>query len=194
MYIVAITGASGSILGIRLIEELLKLKIKCGTIVSEHAANVISHELLDGRKFVGIINLLNERDIETENLLTEYQSDDMFAGPASGSFKTDGMIITPCSMKTLAAIANGYADNLITRSADVTLKEKRPLVLLPRETPLNLIHLENLRQVKLAGADIVLPVPGYYTHPQSIDDVNNFITGKTLDILGIEHHLFKRWK
>jgi polyprenyl P-hydroxybenzoate/phenylacrylic acid decarboxylase-like protein len=123
-----------------------------------------------------------------------YDARDLGAAISSGSFLTLGMTIIPCSMRTLAAVATGNSDNLVARAADVTLKERRPLVLVTRETPLNLIHLRNMETVTLAGATVLPPVPGFYHKPKSIEDLLLHTCGKVLDQFAIEHQLFKRWK
>jgi polyprenyl P-hydroxybenzoate/phenylacrylic acid decarboxylase-like protein len=123
-----------------------------------------------------------------------YDARDMGAAISSGSFLTVGMVVIPCSMRTLGAIASGNSDNLVARAADVTLKERRPLVLVTRETPLNLIHLRNMETVTLAGATVLPPVPGFYHRPKSIEDLLRQTCGKVLDQFGIAHELFKRWK
>lgn len=123
-----------------------------------------------------------------------YDARDLGAAVSSGSFLTIGMVVIPCSMRTLAAVASGNSDNLVARAADVTLKERRPLVLVTRETPLNLIHLRNMETVTLAGATVLPPVPGFYHKPRSIEDLLRQTCGKVLDQFGIRHELFKRWK
>ena len=123
----------------------------------------------------------------------EFADDDFRASVASGSSKFEAMVIAPCSMKTLSAVANGYANTLITRASDVALKERRKCILIPRETPLSLVHIENLRKVSMAGAIIVPPVPGFYTRPKTIDDVVDFVVGKVLNLLDREHKLFQGW-
>ena len=118
----------------------------------------------------------------------------MFAGPASGSFKLDAMIVCPCSMKTLSAIANGYGDTLTSRAASCILKEGKNLILVPRETPLSLPFIQNIEKINLAGATILPAMPGFYYKPKEIDDIVDFIVGKILDQLNINHSLFERWK
>jgi 4-hydroxy-3-polyprenylbenzoate decarboxylase len=179
--IVALTGASGVIYGFRLLEVLAD-KVETHLILSKLAERNLALEM-------------DKNVVEVKRLANYfYDFNDLSAPIASGTFKTDGMVIVPCSMKTLASIACGYADNLITRAADVTLKEKRKLVLVPRETPLSIIHLKNLLRVAEAGAIVLPPVPAFYNKPKTVDEIVNYVVGKILDCLGIEHELFKRWK
>ena len=178
--IVAITGASGVIYGKRLLEVLRSKNIETHLVISQAAERIIEHELDITEKAF-------------ENLADHvYEVKDWNSPIVSGSFKTDGMIIAPCSMKTLAGIANGYSDNVILRAADVTLKEKRKLILVPRETPLNVIHLRNMLDLAKQGVLIVPAMPAYYHKPKSIEALVNFIVGKVLDLLGIKHTLYKR--
>jgi 4-hydroxy-3-polyprenylbenzoate decarboxylase len=180
--VIAITGCSGVVYGVRLLEACRKLGIETDLIVSQAAEKLLELEL--GKTIKDI------RKLATRN----YSQDDLAAPLASGSVKTDGMVIAPCSMKTLGAIASGIADNLITRAADVTLKEGRPLVLVPRETPLNLIHLENMVKLKCAGATILPAMPGFYYKPKEISELIDFIVGRIFDVLGVEHKLYRRWQ
>jgi flavin prenyltransferase len=169
--IIGISGASGVGLGLKVIEALPQ-EIEKYIIISDHAKVVLHKE-------------------ENQFLLS---NDDIGAITASGSFKTDGMLIVPCSMNTLAKIAYGIADNLLTRSASVMLKEKRPLLLAPREMPFSSIALENMLKLSTYGVHIAPPILGYYADIHSLDDMENFLIGKWFDLLGIEHTLFKRWE
>jgi len=179
--IVAITGASGVIYGKRLLEVLKEKNVETHLIISKTGEKIIEHELGTTRE-------------ELEKLGSQvYDEDDFNAPLTSGSFITDSMIIIPCSMKTLAGIAHGYSENLILRAADVTLKEKRKLILVLRETPLNAVHLRNLLELAMQGVIILPAMPAFYHRPKKIDDLVNFIVGKVLDSLGIEHKLFERW-
>ncbi len=179
--VLAITGASGIVYGKRLLEELKIRKIETHLIVSKAAEKVIEHELG-----------LSKKDLE--KLANHvYDADELTAPLMSGSFKTDGMIIIPCSMKTLAGIAHGFADNLILRAADVALKEKRRLVVVPRETPLNTVHLRNMLAAAELGVFVVPAMPAFYHKPRKIDDLVDFVVGRVLDCFDIEHKLFKRY-
>ena len=176
------TGATGAMLGIRLLEVLADLGVETHLVLSAWARATIK--------------------IETDTTVDEirelashaYSSHDLAAGISSGSFRTDGMVVCPCSMKTLSAIRVGYSDNLITRAADVTLKERRRLVLVAREAPLSEIHLENMHYLARAGAVIFPPTVAYYSRPTSVDAVTDYVVGRVIDQLGIEHSLINRWK
>lgn len=181
MIIVAITGASGVIYGLNLLKALKDLKMDTSLVITKPADIILKHELG-----------MEEEDLK--KLATRfYEPDDLTASINSGSCGFNSMVIVPCTMKTLSAIASGYASNAITRAADVALKEKRKLILVPRETPLRSVHLENMLKISGEGGVILPAMPGFYHNPENIDDMANFIVGKILDVLGIENHLFKRW-
>lgn len=178
--IVAITGASGIILGQRLLEELRGHETHI--IISEGAEKVAEYE--QGASIAKIKKLASR----------VYDEHNLSAPIASSSFGIDAMVVIPCSMKTLSGIANGYTDNLITRAAENVLKMGWRLVVVPRDTPLTLAAIENMRKIKLGGG-IVLPANiAYYFKPKTVDDVTDFIVGKVLDVLGIEHDLYRRWR
>ncbi|MGC8606891.1 MAG: UbiX family flavin prenyltransferase [Vulcanisaeta sp.] len=181
--VVGITGASGVIYGVRFLETVRKYSTntEIHLVMSNTAINIIKHEVgLDGESLSRLADRV-------------YGEDELGAPIASGSFKHDGMVIIPCSMKTLASIAHGITDNLISRAADVTLKERRKLILVIRETPLNLVHIKNMELVTLAGAIVMPAAPAFYNKPRTIDDMVNFIVGRVLDLLGIENELYRRW-
>ena len=166
-FVVAMTGASGSIYGVRLVQALAEGGSQVLVILSEAAVYVMAHELgVDPDR--GFLDYLAHQGLDADALtrIEIFRADEIASAPASGSFVHHGMAVAPCSMKTLAAAAAGYADNLITRSCDVSLKEKRPLILVPRETPFSLIHLENMTRLSRAGAVILPPSPSFYTFPR----------------------------
>ncbi|WP_347490605.1 UbiX family flavin prenyltransferase [Desulfoscipio sp. XC116] len=183
MHIVAaITGATGAVYGITLLRELARANVETHLVLSDWARHTIELET-------------DYRASAIDALASHVYSANNLAAPiASGSFRHDGMVIAPCSMKTLSAIANGYADNLVSRAADVTLKEKRRLILLPRETPLHEIHLENMLKLARAGAVIMPPVPAFYHHPTTITDIVHHTIGRVLDLFAIENDLASRWE
>lgn len=191
-FAVGITGASGAIYGVRFVQELLKLGHTVHLMITEAGWQVFQDELdwqTEDRE-----TLL--RDKLQQNFAGElhYWTLRDFSSPAaSGSARLDGMVIIPCSMGTLSGIAHGASGNLLERAADVTLKEGRKLVIVPRETPLNAIHLQNMLTLTQVGARILPAMPGFYQKPQSIEDIVNFVVGKTLDALELPHSLFKRW-
>jgi 4-hydroxy-3-polyprenylbenzoate decarboxylase len=195
MIVVGISGASGPIMGIRLIEELLLLDEDVMAVVSPAARRIIMHEILrPDTPFTGIRNIIKQRNrVPDLGRLKEFDNNDFFAPVASGTADFEAVVVVPCSMKTMAAIANGYADTLINRACDVALKEKRRCIIVPRETPLNLIHLKNMYQAAKAGVEVLPPVPGFYTRPKTVDDVVNFVVGKMLNLLGKPHSLFQSW-
>ncbi|MGI8908622.1 MAG: UbiX family flavin prenyltransferase [Candidatus Sumerlaeaceae bacterium] len=189
-----ITGASGTAYARVLLQELLRLDVEIHLVVSAAGMLVIKEELdipfPDGR--FDIQRYLNQP--VPKDRVIQYEDNDLAAPPASGSFRTAGMVICPCSMRTLATIASGTGGSLITRAADACLKERRRLVLVPRETPLSLVHLRNMVSVTEAGAIVLPAMPGFYKKPQSIDDLLRHVALKVLDVLGLEHSLDLRWK
>lgn len=191
IYAVGITGASGVIYGIRLIEELLKQEHRVHLMVTEAGWQVLKQELDwdTGNKNKEIKQYFNKYHGE----LYYHTLMDFNAPIASGSYKTDGMIVIPCSMGTLSKIAHGISSNLLERTADVMLKEDRKLIVVPRETPLNLIHLENMLTLAKAGAKIVPAMPAYYHKPDNMEDIINYLVGKVLDLMDISHSLYRRW-
>ena len=182
LLIIGITGASGAIYGIRLLEVLSASKeVETHLIISEAGEKIIRYE--------------TDWGLEQIRALADvcYDINDIGARLSSGSFKRDGMVIAPCSMKTLSALANSYTDNLITRSADIALKERKRLVLLVRETPLHLGHLRNMVRLTEIGAVVFPPIPAFYHKPGTIQELIDHTIGKVLDIFDIEHNLFPRW-
>ena len=180
--VIGFSGASGIIYGIRLLEVLHSINIQSYLIISDWAKKNIAIETPKTLEYVKSLSSVN------------YDNSKLDASVSSGSFLHDGMVIVPCSMKSLSSIANGYDDTLISRAASVTLKESRKLILVPRETPLSRIHLENMIKVQEAGAIILPAMPGFYHNPTSIDQIVDHLVGKILDQLKIKHELFKRWK
>jgi 4-hydroxy-3-polyprenylbenzoate decarboxylase len=193
--VLAMTGASGSVYGIRLLEVLLRAGRTIHFTLSPAAVEVMTHELDLHVKLADfqLHDLLGDNKAVATGQVRYHDYRDFRAGIASGSFLTAGMVVCPCSMGTAAAIAHGMSQNLIQRAADVHLKEKRKLVLVPRETPLGIVQLRNLTLAAEAGA-IVLPAsPAFYTRPRSLEDAIDFVVGRILDLLGVEHQLLKRW-
>jgi len=180
LFVVAVTGASGSVYARRLLQELKRAGHTTFLLVSDEAKNVIRHEGEDLQRF-------------TELATRAYSEHELDCPASSGSVKTAGMIVVPCSMKTLSAIVQGFSDNAITRAADVTLKERRTLILVPRETPLSTIHLGNLLRAAQAGALILPAMPAFYTKPKTVEDMVNFIVGRILDLINVPHDLYPRW-
>ncbi len=192
--VVGITGASGSIYGLRLIEELLRAQKQVSVLLSNAGRQVLSFEtgLQLAEKPQDCQRQLRNR-FDADDELRYYAINDFFAPVASGSSAPDALVICPCSMGTVGRIATGLSDSLLERVADVILKERRQLLLVPRETPFNQLHLENLLRLSQAGAQILPAMPAFYQKPQSVEDLVDFVVGKVLDSLGVEHQLFKRW-
>jgi 4-hydroxy-3-polyprenylbenzoate decarboxylase len=180
MVLIAITGATGVNIAIKLLEKLKEKDIDRELIISKIAERII--EIESERNISEISNLASKK----------YNVENLESAPASGSYKIDTMVVVPCSMKTLSAIANGYADNLITRAADVMIKERRQLVLVVRESPLSAIHLENMLKLARLGVVIAPPVPSFYIKPKTVDELIDYLVGRILDQIGIESDI-KRW-
>lgn len=189
-YVIGITGASGSIYGIRLIQQLALKKHTVDVVVTSAGKMVMKEEL--GVSGLGKMDKLGLSKVK--NNIKIWENNNFEAPFMSGSSAPEAVIIIPCSVGKLAAIANGISGNLVERTADVALKEKRQLILVVRETPLSLIHLENMVKVTRAGAQILPAMPAFYHHPKTIDDIVNFVVGKVLNLLRIEHNLFKGWR
>ncbi|MFZ3135978.1 MAG: UbiX family flavin prenyltransferase [Thermodesulfovibrionales bacterium] len=189
-YVVGITGASGSIYGIRLIQQLALKKHIVNVVVTSAGKMVMEEEL--GVSDLGKMDKLGLS--KGKGNIKIWENNNFEAPFMSGSSAPEAVIIIPCSVGKLAAIANGISGNLVERTADVALKEKRELILVVRETPLSLIHLENMVKVTRAGAQILPAMPAFYHHPKTIDDMVNFVVGKVLNLLRIEHNLFKSWR
>ncbi len=192
--VVAITGASGSVYGLRLVEELLDSDCRVTLLISNAGLQVLSYET--GIEWAGSAEERLEQmraHFGGSDRLDHFGIEDFFAPVASGSSAPDAVVIVPCSMGTAGRIAAGLSENLIERVADVALKERRDLVMVPRETPFNQIHLENLLRLSRAGVHIVPAMPAFYHRPESINDLVDFVVGKILDALGVEHTLFQRW-
>jgi 4-hydroxy-3-polyprenylbenzoate decarboxylase len=192
--VVAMTGASGAVYGLRVTEELLRAGRRVTLLLTRSGLDVLRYET--GLEWEGTLSQRRQlmRDyFDGSSRLEHYDEQDLFAPVASGSSAPAAVVVAPCSMGTAGRIAGGMSGNLIERVADVALKEGRPLLLVPRETPLNQIHLENLLRLARAGARIVPAMPAFYQRPQSVADMVDFVVGKVLDTLGIPHQLFQRW-
>lgn len=192
----ALTGASGMPYGLRLLEVLLAADCKVQLLYSQAAQIVARQEInleLPSRPAETKAALLERFPAAKAENLAVYGKEEWFAPVASGTNPPDAMVICPCSMGTLAAIAQGLADNLVERAADVVLKEGRKLVLVPRETPFSAIHLENMLRLSRAGAIILPPNPGFYHHPKTVQDIVDFVVARILDQIGVPHALIQRW-
>ena len=188
--VMAITGASGAPYAVRLLEQLLVANVPVQLILSSHGLRLLQTET----------DVTSEADLRTsvgaarwDSLVTSFDDGDRGAAPASGSARNRGMVICPCSMGTISAISQGTSRSLVERAADVTLKERRTLVLVPRETPYSAIHLENMLRVTRAGAVVMPASPGFYHRPTTIAEMVDFVVARVLDHLGVDHTLGKRW-
>jgi 4-hydroxy-3-polyprenylbenzoate decarboxylase len=179
--VVGISGASGVIYGVSLLQCLQEKDYEIHLVLSD-----------SGKRNIGIETAYKPSDLE-KMVFRTYDNNDVGAALASGSFLTEGMVVVPCSVKTLSGIANSYGDNLLVRAADVVLKEKRKLVLVVRETPLHKGHLKLMMKATDIGAHILPPIPSFYHHPKTIEDIIHQTIGKIFDFLGIPHNLFRRW-
>ncbi|WP_281886925.1 UbiX family flavin prenyltransferase [Paenibacillus sp. YYML68] len=190
-WVIGITGASGAAYGVRLCRFLLSEGESVHLIVTDAGWRVFKEEL--GWDSAKRVDTLKQQFSGLPGSLEYVNNQDIGAKTASGSFLTKGMIVIPCSMGTLSGIANGASDNLLERTADVMLKEGRKLILVPRETPLHAIHLENMLKLARMGVRIIPAMPAFYQGPQTIDDMVDFMVGKVLDAMELEHQLYKRW-
>lgn len=194
---VAITGASGFIYGLRLLEFLLSQDFTVDLVLSKTAHKVAKLEsslnLVEEKQSENKKLILDNLNLNTNKNLNLWSENNLAASISSGSYRSQGMIIIPCSMGAIGRIANGISDDLIARCADVCLKEKNKLILVARETPLNTIHLQNMLNLSQLGAIILPAMPAFYHQPKTIDDLINFVVGKALDSFGIDHELFNRW-
>ncbi|MBA2683391.1 MAG: UbiX family flavin prenyltransferase [Gemmatimonadaceae bacterium] len=188
--VLAITGASGAPYAVRLLEALVRAEERVWLMISSHGWRLLQME-----SGIGSVQELRERTEPNgwDAFITLFDAEDRGAAPASGSARTRGMIICPCSMGTVAAIASGTSRSLVERAADVTLKERRQLILVTRETPLSVIHLENMLRLTRAGAVVLPASPGFYNSPRGIPDLIDFVVARVLDHAGVEHSLGKRW-
>jgi 4-hydroxy-3-polyprenylbenzoate decarboxylase len=192
-WVVGITGASGAIYGITLCRRLLAIGYHLHLVITDAGWRVLKEELdWDASHRLDCLNKTFESAL-SEGRMTYHPLNDIGASIASGSFRCEGMVIMPCSMGTLSAISNGASSNLLTRAGDVMLKEGRPLLLVPRESPLHAIHLENMLKLARLGVRIIPAMPAFYNSPQTLEDIVSFMVGKVMDNMGIEHNLYKRW-
>jgi flavin prenyltransferase len=188
--VLAITGASGAPYAVRLLEQLVAAGRAVQLIVSGHGWRLLETEV--GIADIDALRAATGGDA-WESQVAVFDDADRGARPASGSSRSAGMVVCPCSMGTLSAIAHGSSRSLVERAADVVLKERRPLILVPRETPLSVVHLENMLTATRAGATVMPASPGFYNRPQRIEELVDFVVGRVLDHLGVEHRLVRRW-
>jgi len=196
-YIVAISGASGSAYGVAIIKGLAGAGHTVIVTASREGLAILKEEAGHDwhAKDEGEAAHKIEKGLDLKfGAVSFFGEDNLHAPISSGSFGAAGMFVAPCSMKTLAGIANGYANNLIERAADVTMKERRPLLLVPRETPLSAIHLENMLKLSRLGVHMLPAMPGFYNHPKTIEDLVNAIAGRALDLMGIDNNMYGRWE
>jgi 4-hydroxy-3-polyprenylbenzoate decarboxylase len=194
--VTAVTGASGALYAVRFVKAALELGVRLDLVATDYGLRLLIEECGLNLKTTPIERWLDERygPAERAGSLVVHREQDLDAPIASGSQRWEAMVVIPCSMKSLAGIVQGHASNLVERAADVTLKERRPLVLVPRETPLNLIQIENMAQAVRAGAHVLPAMPAFYTRPRTLEDLADFIAGRVFSLLGIDHQLFRPWK
>ncbi|GIP37472.1 flavin prenyltransferase UbiX [Paenibacillus sp. J31TS4] len=190
-WVIGMTGASGAVYGVRLVQEMLRTGQTVHLVVTDAGWRVLHDEL--GWNAAKRREMLAEHLGGEEGQLVYHPIQDIGASIASGSFRTQGMVIVPCSMGTLAGLSRGASDNLLERAADVMLKEGRRLIVVPRETPLHAVHLENMLTLARMGVRILPAMPGFYHKPQSLNEIVDFLVGKVMDAMEIEHKLYKRW-
>lgn len=186
--IIGLTGASGSAYFLDLIDQLCALDLTIHIIASDAGTRVLEYET-----GVVLADHIKRWNFSAANVLLE-DPENLFSKVASGSYRPDAMVVVPCSMSTMAQIAQGISSTLLTRAADVIIKEKKPLIIVPRETPLSGIHLRNMLQLSDVGATILPAMPGFYGHPKTVQDMVHFMTGKILDTLSIDNDLYQRWE
>jgi len=192
-WVIGMTGASGAVYGVELVRALLEREYEVHLVISDAGWRVLKDELGWNAARRGDALAAAFGNPPERGVLVHYPPNDIGAAIASGSFRCQGMAIVPCSMGTLAAIAAGAADNLLTRAAGVALKEGRPLIIVPRETPLSAIHLENMLKLARLGVRVIPAMPAFYTRPRELMDVVRFMVGKVLDQMGVDHDLYPRW-
>ena len=196
-FIVGVSGASGAVYGQRLMSVLIQKKLKTHLLLTKSSLKVIKYELnidLGETTPLSIDNLIRFLGKQSPRYVVTEGLDNWDSPLASGSYRTAAMVIMPCSMATIASIATGRSRNLLERRADVMLKERGRLIVVPRETPLNQIHLRHLLSLSEMGVDIVPAMPAFYHKPQKLEDITDFVVGKVLDLLGLSHTLFRRWR
>jgi flavin prenyltransferase len=192
--LIGVTGASGAIYAERLIEILLPIVPRIYLVTTEAGEQVVQHELRPKAESFSLARAVKGELLpEEKNVIRLLKRDDFFAAVASGSSAPTSVVVLPCSMGTLARITHGISSNLLDRAADVVLKQKKQLIMVPRETPLNTIHLRNMLSLAEMGAQIIPPVPAFYQQPKSIADMVDFVVGKVLEALEIDHSLYKKW-
>ena len=191
-----ITGASGIPIAFNLLQQLLKAKCRVYLVITTAGMITVKQETgvsLSANPESCKATLAQYLDLENIDSLSVYTNNDWYSPMASGSSVSDAMVVCPCSMATLGKIAHGIGDDLLSRAADVVLKERKNLILVPRETPLSAVHLQNMQQLAVLGVSILPPVPAFYTHPQTIQDIIDFIVGRILDQIGVSNSLVERW-